>query len=155
MRGALWPLLLWRSRCVPVTFRRPDLSSRSGGFAPLGLPPMCRARPAPCGVVGRAAARGLRGQRWERAAARRIVKGRHKPPSSYVSLSTYLLTADQRGDGLHLPTATHSGAREAQLCARAVGYQAYHRADRPSRALRAAHAGTAAWYECACLWLGI
>lgn len=44
------------------------------------------------------------------------------------------------------PTATHSGARIAQFCARAVSYQAYHRADRPSRALRAAHAGTAARY---------
>ena len=132
--------------------RRADLSSRAGGFAALGLPAHVPPRTAyllSCWVPGATWATR------ERAAARRIVRGRLAPPSSYVSLSTYLLTADQRGDSLHLPTATHSGAREAQLCARAVGYQAYHRADRPSRALRAAHAGTAAWYKCACLWLGI
>lgn len=121
--------------------------------------PVWRLRSARATANVPGAPRSLRGC-WARCGARVtwVTMGARcgaQPPSSYIYLSSYLLTADQRGDGLHLPTATHSGAREAQLCARAVGYQAYHRADRPSRALRAAHAGTAAWYECACLWLGI
>lgn len=109
------------------------------------------------GVMGlRAPARGDVRLRYGACASRRAgVMRLRAPPSSYISTSTYLLTANQRGDGMSPPTATHSGARIKQLCARAVSYQAYHRADCPSRALRAAHAGTAARYERACLWLGI
>ena len=119
------PAPVWRLRCAWPT----------GAWSP--------ARRISVIVLG---AMGYGGYAGKRAAARGIVRGRLAPPSSYISISTYLLTADQRGDGMYPPTATHSGARIAQFCARAVSYQAYHRADRPSRALRAAHAGTAARY---------
>ena len=77
-------------------------------------------------ICDSAGCHGLRGYDRERAAARGIVRGRLAPPSSYTSyinISTYLLTADQRGDGMSPPTATHSGARIAQFCARAVSTQ--------------------------------